>query len=56
MENTLSKKQSEFIAKAKKAGIRIHKNNINKAKPLSKVCGNLKTKYPCSIEELIPGR
>ena len=45
-----------FLKKAKKEKLKIHKNNINKAEPLHKVCGNLKTKYPASIEVLLEGR
>lgn len=48
--------QAEFMEKAKKEGVVVYKNNIRNAKPLSEICGSIKTKYPTSSRELICGR
>ncbi len=53
-EYEMTKKQ--IYKKAKEEGIKIRKNNVVRAKPLHKVCGNLKTLHPASIETLITGR
>ena len=47
----MTKKQ--FIKKAQREGLEIRKNNIQRAKPLDQVCGNLATKYPTSPEKLL---
>ena len=47
----MTKKQ--FLEKAKKEGLEIRKNNIDKAKPLDEVCGNLTNKYPTAPEKLL---
>ena len=45
--------REEFIKKAEKRNITVHKNNIHKAKPISMICGAVKTKYSSTTEELI---
>ncbi|MCK5494465.1 MAG: hypothetical protein KAJ14_15245 [Candidatus Omnitrophica bacterium] len=45
-----------FIKKAEKKGIKVYKNNINSAKPLEKVCGNITAKYPTSSRNLLSCR
>ena len=48
--------QKKFIKKAEKRGLKVHKNNIKKAKPLNKVCGFMTAKHPTSLRNLIAGR
>lgn len=51
--NTRKKKsKKELIKKLKKEGIKIHRNDISKAKPLKDICGKLKTKHSVSLKEL----
>ena len=45
--------QKNFIEKAKQSGVAVYKNNINKAKPLSKIRISIKSKYPTSARDLI---
>jgi len=49
----VNQERDRIIALAKKRGIKIHHGDTSKAKPLSKICGRLKSKYPCSAEELL---
>lgn len=49
-EKGMTKKK--LIQLAEKRGISIKKNNISKAKPLEKVCGNLKAERDMSFKEL----
>jgi len=42
-----------FMKKAKEVGLKVHKNNIFRAKPLNRICGSLKAKYPTSVEKLL---
>jgi len=42
-----------FMAKAKKKGIKVYKNNIKNAKPLDEVCGSLSFKNTTSCSRLI---
>ena len=50
MKKKITKK--EFIKKAKGLGYEPHKNNIDKAVPIDKICGTVKTKYRIPIEKL----
>ena len=45
-----------FLAKAKKEGIKVYKNNIHAAEPLEDVCGVIKTSHKADIDELLCGR
>jgi len=45
--------REKFLKKAKEKNIEVHKNNIAKAKPLAKICGAIKIKYPSTTEELL---
>ncbi|MFA5089807.1 MAG: hypothetical protein WC510_02080 [Candidatus Omnitrophota bacterium] len=42
-----------IVERAKKNGYTIYKNNINKAKPINRICGAIKAKAPYSTEELL---
>lgn len=53
MGGAIKMTKEQFIKKAKKGGLKIHKNNIQKAKPIYRVCGNLSTKHPTSPEKLL---
>jgi|GEM_PF-1366393 len=48
--------QQKFIERAKESGIKVHKNNVHLAKPLSRICGFMPTKHPTSLENLVSGR
>jgi hypothetical protein len=45
--------REEFLKKAKRQRIIVHKNNVKKAKPLAKICGSITTSYPTRTEELL---
>ncbi len=42
-----------IVKKAKRQGYIIHKNNINKAKPINRICGVIKASAPYSTDELL---
>lgn len=48
--------RKRIIALAKKRGIKFHHGDPKKAKPLSEICGKIKSKHPYSTEELMPWR
>ena len=49
-ENTMTK--NRLLKLAQKRGVEIKKNNISRAKPLEKICGNLKATSSMSIRQL----
>ena len=50
-KNSITREQ--FIKKAASRNITIHKNNIHESKPISKICGAIRTKYSSTTEELL---
>ena len=48
VENEIAK----IVRKARQKGFMLYKNNINKAKPVDRICGVIKSKYPYSTEDL----
>jgi hypothetical protein len=48
--------KERIFKKAAKEGLKVHKNNIHKAKPLAHVCGFMSTKYPTQLANLVSGR
>ena len=45
--------RKQFLKKAEKRNITVHKNNINRAKPLERICGSIKARHSSSTEELL---
>jgi hypothetical protein len=45
--------KKRLLKLAQEKGIEIKKNNISKAKPLGKICGNLKSEYFITSEEAL---
>jgi len=43
--------KEKILKLAKKRGVPVKRNNISKAKRLSKGCGRIKVKYPAETEE-----
>ncbi len=52
-EQALRNKIQQIVKRAERKGLRIHKNNISKAKPIDRICGVLKAKASYSTEELL---
>ncbi len=46
-------KIQEIVERAKKSGVDLYKNNIDKAKPVDKICGVIKSLHPFSTEDLL---
>ena len=46
-------KIQEIVKRAKKNGINLLKNNINKAKPVNRICGVIKSRVSFSTEDLL---
>ncbi len=51
MKKGISRK--DFIKKAKDRNIKVHKNNIHKAKSIDRICGSIESKYPNNTEEIL---
>ena len=49
----LEKQIYNIVKKAKEKGFNIHKNNIDRAQPVKKICGSTKSRYPLTTEELL---
>lgn len=43
----------EIVRRAKKNGVNLFKNNINKAKPVTRICGVIKSRVSLSTEDLL---
>lgn len=52
-EKQVEAKIKVIVRRAKNNGFDLYKNNINKAKPINRICGAIKSKCSYSAEDLL---